>query len=188
MQETQEQRTEEPGELQSMESQRVRRDWVTVLNIALLCKKEAASFSPLLFSSLIITLSLYLEYYYRLMESLILFNALLSIIIIILSDTGTCPKFGQCQSLQTSSHILFTSFHQSFRASLLAQMIKNLPAIQETWIQSLGRDLFLEKKMEIHSSILAWRIPWTEKRGGPQFMGSQIVRHDWVAKHDQAFN
>ena len=60
----------------------------------------------------------------------------------------------------------------------MAQKVKNLPAIQETWIQSLGRDLFLEKKMEIHSSILAWRIPWTEKRGGPQFMGSQIVRHD----------
>ena len=134
MQETQKQRTEEPGELQSMESQRVRHDRVTVINIVLLCKKEASPFSPLLFSSPIITLSLCLEYYYRLMDSLILFNALLSITIIILSDTRNCPKFGQCQSLQTSSHILFTSFHQSFRASLSAQMIKNLPAIQETWI------------------------------------------------------
>ena len=164
-----------------MESQRVRHDWVTVLNIALLCKKEASSFSRLLFSSLIITLSLYLEYYYRLMESLILFNALLSIIIIILSDTGNYPKFDQCQSLQTSSHILFTSFHQSFRASLLAQMIKNLPAIQETWIQSLSWEGLLEKWMATHSSILAWRIPRTEEPGGLLSKGSQSIFYYFLA-------
>ena len=59
-----------------------------------------------------------------------------------------------------------------------AQMGKNLPAMQETWAQSLGQEDPLEKEMAIHSSILAWRIPWTEKPGGLQSMGSQRVRHD----------
>ena len=51
-------------------------------------------------------------------------------------------------------------------ASLVAQMIKNLPAIQETWVQSLGQEDPQEKEMAIHSNILAWRIPWTEDPGG----------------------
>ena len=63
-------------------------------------------------------------------------------------------------------------------ASLVAQMVKNLPAVQETWVQSLGQEDLLEKGMATHSSILAWRIPWTEKPGEPQSMGSQRVRHD----------
>ena len=50
-------------------------------------------------------------------------------------------------------------------ASLVAQMLKNSPAMQETWVQSLGREDPLEKGMATHSSILAWRIPWTEKPG-----------------------
>ena len=58
-------------------------------------------------------------------------------------------------------------------ASLLAQMVKNLPAMQETWIQSLGHEDSLEKGMVTHSSILAWKIPWTEEPGGLQSMGSQ---------------
>ena len=62
-------------------------------------------------------------------------------------------------------------------ASLVAQMVKNLPAMLETWVRSLGREDTLEKEMATHSSILAWRIPWTEKPGGPQSMGSQRVRH-----------
>ena len=49
------------------------------------------------------------------------------------------------------------------RASLVAQTVKQLPAMQETWVQSLGREDPLEKEMATHSSILAWRIPWTEK-------------------------
>ena len=56
-------------------------------------------------------------------------------------------------------------------------MIKNLPTVQETWVQSLGRE-DLEKGMAVHSSILAWRIPWTEEPGGLQFTGSQRVGHD----------
>ena len=57
------------------------------------------------------------------------------------------------------------------RASLVAQMVKNLPAAQETWIQSLGWKDPLEKGMATHSSILAWRIPWTEDPGRLQSMG-----------------
>ena len=63
-------------------------------------------------------------------------------------------------------------------ASLVAQTVKNLPAMQETWVQSLGWEDPLEEEMAIHSSILAWRIPWTEKSGGLQSTGSQRVRHD----------
>jgi len=63
-------------------------------------------------------------------------------------------------------------------ASLVAQMVKNLPAKQETWDGSIGREDPLEKGMAIHFSILAWRIPWTEEPGGLQSMAAQRVRHD----------
>ena len=58
-------------------------------------------------------------------------------------------------------------------------MVKNTPAVQETQVWSLGREDPLEKGMAIHSSILACKIPWTEKCGGLQSMGSQRVRHSW---------
>ena len=58
-------------------------------------------------------------------------------------------------------------------ASLVAQLVKNLPAMQEMWVQSLGQEDPLEKEMEIHSSILAWEIPWTEKPCGLWSMWSQ---------------
>ena len=57
-------------------------------------------------------------------------------------------------------------------------MVKNLTAMQETWVQSLGREDLLEKAMESHSSILAWRTPWTEEPGGLQSVGSQRVGED----------
>ena len=57
-------------------------------------------------------------------------------------------------------------------------MVKNLNAMQETWVQSLGREDPLEKGMASHSSILAWRIPWTEEPGGLQSVGSQRVGQD----------
>ncbi|CAM9426702.1 unnamed protein product, partial [Rangifer tarandus platyrhynchus] len=63
-------------------------------------------------------------------------------------------------------------------ACLLTQMAKNLPAMQETQIQYLGWEDPLEKGIAIHSSILAWRTPWTEKTGELQSMGWQRVRHD----------
>ena len=59
------------------------------------------------------------------------------------------------------------------RASLVAQMVKNLPALWETWVQSLGWEDPLEEGMATYSSILAWRIPWTEEPGRVQSMGSQ---------------
>ena len=64
------------------------------------------------------------------------------------------------------------------RASLVVQTVKNLPAMQETWDPSLGREDPLEEGMATHSIILTWRIPWTEEPGGLQSMGSQRVRHD----------
>ena len=63
-------------------------------------------------------------------------------------------------------------------ASLVAERAKNLPAVQETWVQSLGQEDPLEKGMATHSSILAWRIPQTEEPGGLQTLGSHRVRHD----------
>ena len=60
----------------------------------------------------------------------------------------------------------------------MAQIVKNLPAVQETWVQSLGWGDPLEKGMAIYSSILAWRILWTEEPGGLQSMGLQRVGHD----------
>ena len=60
----------------------------------------------------------------------------------------------------------------------MAQTAKNLPAMQETWVRSLGQEDPLEKIMVTPSSILAWRIPWTEETGRLQSMGLQRVRHD----------
>jgi len=62
--------------------------------------------------------------------------------------------------------------------SLVARTMKNLPAVQETRVRSLGWEDPLEKGMATHSSILAWRIPWTEEPGRLQFMGSERVRYD----------
>ena len=64
------------------------------------------------------------------------------------------------------------------RVSLVAQRVKNLSAMWETWVRSLGWEDPVEKGMVTHSSTLAWRIPWTEEPGGLQSMGSQRVGHD----------
>ena len=65
-------------------------------------------------------------------------------------------------------------------ASLVAQMVKNLPALLESWVRSLVWEDPLEKEMATHSSILAWRIPWTDEPGGLQSTGSQRVGHNWM--------
>ena len=70
-------------------------------------------------------------------------------------------------------------------ASLVAQMIKNLPSMRETQVRSLGREDPLEKEMATLSSILAWRIPWEEEPGGLQSTGSQRVGHDSATKQQQ---
>ena len=77
-----------------------------------------------------------------------------------------------------SSHKCCTAF--PLWASLVAQRLKHLPAMRETWVRSLDREDPLEKEMATHSSILAWRIPWTEKPGRLQSTGSQRVGYNWV--------
>ena len=78
----------------------------------------------------------------------------------------------------------FYKFHFKFSilffnmTSLVAQMVKRLSTIQETWVRSLGREDPLEKEMAIYSSTIAWKIPWTEEPGRLQSMGSQRVGHD----------
>ena len=62
--------------------------------------------------------------------------------------------------------------------SLVAQMVKCLPIMQETWVQSLGQEDLLEEEMATHSGILAWKIPWTEEPDRLQSMGLQRVGHD----------
>ena len=72
----------------------------------------------------------------------------------------------------------FSRLPQCKGASLVAQKVKNLPAMQETWVQSLGQEDPLEKRMATHSSILAWEIPWTEEPGGLQPIWLQRVGHN----------
>ena len=81
------------------------------------------------------------------------------------------PKERQCQGMLKVPHNCTQAF-------LVAQMVKLLSTMQETWFQSLGQDDSLEKEMVTNSSILAWRIPWTEKPGRLQSVGWQRVGHD----------
>ena len=67
-------------------------------------------------------------------------------------------------------------------ATLVAQMVKNRPAMQETWVQFLVWEDPLEDSMATHSSILAWRIQWTEEPSGLPSMGSQRISHNWASK------
>ena len=85
-----------------------------------------------------------------------------------------------CQALcsvlrKQRNMILSRSQHLVSQASLVAQLVKNLPAVQETWVQSLGLEDTLEKKIANHSSILAWRILWTEELGRLQSIVLQKV-------------
>ena len=85
------------------------------------------------------------------------------------------PGLG-CPGLENSMGCIahatrLSDFH--FRASLVAQSVKGLPVVQETWVRSLGGEDPLEKEMATHPSILAWRIPWTERPGMLQSMWSQ---------------
>ena len=72
----------------------------------------------------------------------------------------------------------FEGGHHYLWASLVAQMLKRLSAMQETWVRSLGWEDPMEKEMAAHSSILAWKILWTSEPGRLLSMGSQRVRHD----------
>ena len=86
-------------------------------------------------------------------------------------------------SLFSECWVLSQLFHSPFtfiRTSLVAQTVNCLPTMRETRVQSLSREDPLEKEMAPHSSIFAWKIPWTEDSGRLQSKGSQRVRHDWV--------
>ena len=76
------------------------------------------------------------------------------------------------RSVISEPHVSYTV------ASLVAQTVKRLPAMWETWVLSLGQEDPLEKEMATHSSTHAWKIPWTEEPGRLQSMGSQTVGHD----------
>ena len=76
----------------------------------------------------------------------------------------------------------------TWSASLVVQMVKNLPAVQETRVWFLGWEDPLEKEMATHSSILAWRIPWTEEPSGLQSKGSQRVGHNWRINTGKAYS
>ena len=80
-----------------------------------------------------------------------------------------------CSALPDITAFIFINIYLFI---LVAQSVKNLPAMQETEVQSLGWEDPLEKGMAIHSSILVWRIPWTEEPGGLQSTGSQRVGHN----------
>ena len=70
----------------------------------------------------------------------------------------------------------------------MAQTVKRLSTMRETWVGSLGREDPLEKEMAIHSSTLAWKIPWTEEPGRLQSMGSQRVGHNWATSLSLSLN
>ena len=91
----------------------------------------------------------------------------------------------------TASHIYNSISYFRFilpRSSLVAQMVKHLPIMQETLVWSLGQEDPLEKEMATHCSTLAWRIPWMEKPGELQSMGSQRVRHNWAISQKEGSN
>ena len=94
-------------------------------------------------------------------------------------EVGDTHK-GTAGSRVEDAEVGFGRIYESRRASLVTQMVKRLPAMQETWVRFLGQKDPLEKEMAIHSSTLAWKIPWTEEPDRLQCMGSQRVGHDWA--------
>ena len=109
-----------------------------------------------------------------------------------LTSIWRCSSPSDHRRLQVTTHIrqvVMSGFTRAWlsshpakyiQASFVAQSVKNLSAVQETRVQSLGWEDPLEKEIATHSSILVWKISWTEKPGGLQSMGSQRVRHDWA--------
>ena len=94
----------------------------------------------------------------------------------VMSHSGGCAW----ASVLISESVILTRGLEGAGASLVAQRLKRLPPMRETRVRSLGREDPLEKEMVTHSSILAWRIPWTEEPGRLQSMWSQRVGHDWA--------
>ena len=90
------------------------------------------------------------------------------------------PSPTESKRLFYTSVSLLLSGIQCYGVSLVAQRLKHLPLMQETWVRSLGREDPLEKEVAIHASILAWRIPWMEEPGRLQSMGWQRVGNNWA--------
>ena len=86
----------------------------------------------------------------------------------------------------TSTYLILNALEE--RASLVAQMVKNPPAIQEIQVRSLGWEVPLKEGMATHSSIHAWRIQWTEEPGGLQAIGSHRVEHNWSNLSQQSIH
>ena len=91
---------------------------------------------------------------------------------------GFCPWSSSLLGLHFSPRLISFRYHPC--PSLVAQRVKRLPTVRETWVWSLGQEDPLEKEMATHSSTLAWKIPWTEESSRLQSMGLQRVRHDWA--------
>ena len=112
----------------------------------------------------------------------------------ICKELWTCP-FGSIKRIiwmktlrtQLITKFLFSTEHVKYWASLIAQLVKNLLAMQESWVWSLGWEDLLEEGVATHSSILAWRIPM-RSLSELQYMESQRVRHDWATKHKNNYN
>ena len=101
-------------------------------------------------------------------------------------NTSILTPFYEWGNISPKSHCKKKITEQDLDLVYLnTQMVNRLPTMQETWVLSLGREDFAEEGMATHSSILAWRIPWTEELGGRQSTGSQRVRHDWGTDTNQ---
>ena len=155
--------TEEPGRLQSIGSWRVGHDWVASLS----CIGEGNG-TPLQCSCL---------------ENPRDGGAWWAVVYGVAQSRTRLKRLSS-----SSSRVCLTEWSKSerknlYQASLVAQRIKRLPAMQETRVWSLGWEDPLEKEMAIHFNILAWRIPWREEPGELQSTGSQRVGHDWVTSH-----
>ena len=91
---------------------------------------------------------------------------------------GVAPWIRWCQTSASRKNL---KTFLLFKTSLVAQKVKRLPTTQETWVRSLSWEDLLEKEMATTSSLLAWRIPWTEEPGGLQSTGLQRIGHDWAS-------
>ena len=122
-------------------------------------------------------------YHQYLMDSVM--QKFLTLVPILRKTSVITFSFGTRTSFLNSSNVVCCSRPvgnplSHSRASLVAQMVKNLPIFWETWFNPWVEKIPLEKKMDTHSSILAWKIPWTDEPGGLQSMGLQRIGHDWA--------
>ena len=100
-----------------------------------------------------------------------------------MGSTGP-PTSGQPNG-DHENRILGQAVRNPLQVSLVAQMVKNLPAMWETQVRYLGQEDTLEKGMTTHFSILAWRVPWTKEAGGLKSIGSKRVGHDLMTTQQQ---